>query len=74
QPSNYLWSHCLLCFSAKDWIKKGAGTTNNYDGIICLDASLSQKHVNNPCNSATHNPLNLMDTIFIAPHYIKEME
>ncbi|KAF9220235.1 hypothetical protein BS17DRAFT_852707 [Gyrodon lividus] len=74
QPSDYLRSCCPLCFGAKDWMKKGAGATNDYDGIICLDACFSQKRVNNPCNSTADDPLNPTDTIFIAPHYIKEME
>ncbi|KAF9232262.1 hypothetical protein BU15DRAFT_26071, partial [Melanogaster broomeanus] len=69
KPSEYLHSHCPLCFGAEDW--RGNFTTMSIpDYIVCLDACFTQKCTHNPRN----NPPNPTDTVFVSVHDVQVME
>ncbi|KIM54122.1 hypothetical protein SCLCIDRAFT_137456, partial [Scleroderma citrinum Foug A] len=42
--------------------------------IVCLDACFTQKRTNNPQNSATCDPSNPTNTVFIPESEVKAME
>ncbi|KAI6127276.1 hypothetical protein F5141DRAFT_1250334 [Pisolithus sp. B1] len=44
------------------------------DCIVCLDACFTQKRTKNPQNSATHDPPNPTNTVFIPESEVKSME
>ncbi|KAI5997125.1 hypothetical protein EDD15DRAFT_2387050 [Pisolithus albus] len=78
QPSGYLQSCCPLCFGASDFQREKSAqderVIGNLDCIVCLDACFTQKRNNNPRNTATHDPTNPTNTVFIPESEVKAME
>ncbi|KAI5986471.1 hypothetical protein EDD15DRAFT_2389853 [Pisolithus albus] len=73
QPSGYLQSCCPLCFGASDF-QREKSAQDDLDCIVCLDACFTQKRNNNPRNTATHDPTNPTNTVFIPESEVKAME
>ncbi|KAI6041025.1 hypothetical protein EDC04DRAFT_2566211 [Pisolithus marmoratus] len=72
QPSNYLCVRCPLCFGGN--LQKAKTDPDDLDCIVCLDACFTQKRTNNPWNSATCDPPNPTNTVFIPEAEVKAME
>ncbi|KAI6115455.1 hypothetical protein EV401DRAFT_1843005, partial [Pisolithus croceorrhizus] len=73
QPSDYLCAHCPLCFGGGG-PQRAKTDHEDLDCIVCLDACFTQKQTKNPWNSATHDPPNPTNTVFIPESEVKSME
>ncbi|KAI6039435.1 hypothetical protein EDC04DRAFT_2867975 [Pisolithus marmoratus] len=73
QPSDYLCTCCPLCFG-RGVPQKANTDEDDLNCIVCLDACFTQKWTNNPHNSATHDPPNPTNTVFIPESEVKAME
>ncbi|KIM54806.1 hypothetical protein SCLCIDRAFT_38013, partial [Scleroderma citrinum Foug A] len=71
-PSDYLCARCPLCFGSNS--QRADTNQDDLDCIVCLDACFTQKQTNNPQNSATCNPSNPINTVFIPESEVKAME
>ncbi|EDR09164.1 uncharacterized protein LACBIDRAFT_296503 [Laccaria bicolor S238N-H82] len=69
RPSEYLRSHCPLCFGGKDWKK----TEDLVDFIVCLDACFKQKS-RKAQGKEPPAPRQHPETIFISSADVKSME
>ncbi|KAG1777885.1 hypothetical protein EV702DRAFT_1179147 [Suillus placidus] len=72
QPSEYLCSHCLLCFGGNAC--HGADACSIPDVIVCIDACFTQKCSTNPRSASSINPPNLTPTFFLSNDNVKAME
>ncbi|KAG2046072.1 hypothetical protein BDR06DRAFT_899839 [Suillus hirtellus] len=72
QPSEYLRSHCLLCFGGNTY--HGSDLHSIPDAIICIDACFTQKRSTNPCGADSINPPNPTPTFFLSDDDVKVME
>ncbi|KAI6040545.1 hypothetical protein EDC04DRAFT_2867542 [Pisolithus marmoratus] len=68
KPSEYLCSHCPLCFSSGY-----SGTGSGPDCIVSMDSCFTQKHANNP-NCTVQDPPNPTDSFFISDNEVQKME
>ncbi|KAI6032412.1 hypothetical protein EDC04DRAFT_2868938 [Pisolithus marmoratus] len=68
KPSEYLCSHCPLCFSSGH-----SGTGSGPDCIVSMDACFTQKHANNP-NCTVQDPPNPTDSFFVSDNEVQKME
>ncbi|KAI6147562.1 hypothetical protein EDD17DRAFT_1781038 [Pisolithus thermaeus] len=73
QPSDYLCAHYPLCFGGGG-PQRAKTDHEDLDCIVCLDACFTQKQTKNPQNSATHDPPNPTNTVFIPESEVKSME
>ncbi|KAG1895948.1 uncharacterized protein F5891DRAFT_1130428 [Suillus fuscotomentosus] len=64
-PSNYLRSHCPICFGSVDWQKSGTLNLSRPDVHACIDACFTQK-----CSSDQHgggpDPPNPIRSVFLS--------
>ncbi|KAG1813496.1 uncharacterized protein BJ212DRAFT_1447764 [Suillus subaureus] len=82
QPTEYLRSHCPLCFGTNDWQKVKDSSmvlhtqliTLRPDIIICIDACFTQKHSTNPCGADGHDPPNLTPSFFLPKDDMQAMD
>ncbi|KAG1807137.1 uncharacterized protein BJ212DRAFT_1449388 [Suillus subaureus] len=72
KPSEYLHSHCLLCFGGNTY--HGSDSHSIPDIIVCIDACFTQKHSTNPCSADTIDPPNPTPTFFLSGDNVKAME
>ncbi|KIJ07668.1 hypothetical protein PAXINDRAFT_26247, partial [Paxillus involutus ATCC 200175] len=70
-PSDYLHSHCPLCFGGLDWRKERDSLV---DVIVCIDACFTQKCSKNPRGAEGHDPLNPTSSVFIPSETVTQME
>ncbi|KIJ17290.1 hypothetical protein PAXINDRAFT_10133 [Paxillus involutus ATCC 200175] len=70
-PSDYLRSHCPLCFEGLNWHKERDSLV---DVIICIDACFTQKRSKNPRGAEGHNPPNPTSSVFIPSETVTQME
>ncbi|KAG1838530.1 hypothetical protein DFJ58DRAFT_718722 [Suillus subalutaceus] len=71
-PSEYLCSHCLLCFRGNTY--HGSDLHSILDIIICIDACFTQKCSTNPRSADSINPPNPTPTFFLSDDNVKAME
>ncbi|KAG2068987.1 hypothetical protein BDR04DRAFT_1129041 [Suillus decipiens] len=64
QPTEYLYSHCPLCFGENDW-QKANNSRFMPDIIVCIDACFTQKHSTNPRGADGHDPPNPTPSFFL---------
>ncbi|KAG1740128.1 uncharacterized protein EDB91DRAFT_1248455 [Suillus paluster] len=72
QPSEYLRSHCLLCFGGNTYHRSDDHSIP--DVIICIDACFTQKCSTNPRGADSINPPNPTPTFFLSNDDVKAME
>ncbi|KAG2030269.1 hypothetical protein BDR03DRAFT_936698 [Suillus americanus] len=71
-PSEYLRSHCLLCFRGNTY--HGSDSHSIPDVIVCIDACFIQKRSINPCGADTIDPPNPTPMFFLSNDDVKAME
>ncbi|KIJ06706.1 hypothetical protein PAXINDRAFT_28170, partial [Paxillus involutus ATCC 200175] len=70
-PSDYLRSHCPLCFGGLNWRKERDSLV---DVIVCIDACFTQKRSKNPQGAEGHDPPNPTSSVFIPSETVTQME
>ncbi|KAH7905169.1 hypothetical protein BJ138DRAFT_1231768 [Hygrophoropsis aurantiaca] len=73
QPSQYLYSRCLLCFGGTNW-RNCRDLNTKTDIIVCLDVCFTQKHSAAHRGSAARDPPNPTTSFFIPEEDVKAME
>ncbi|KAG1738078.1 uncharacterized protein EDB91DRAFT_1237789 [Suillus paluster] len=73
QPTEYLRSHCPLCFRANDW-QKAKDSRSMPDIIVCIDACFTQKRSTNARSANGHDPPNPTPSFFLPKDDVQAME
>ncbi|KAF8833821.1 hypothetical protein BDN67DRAFT_1052154, partial [Paxillus ammoniavirescens] len=70
-PSDYLHSHCPLCFGGLNWCKE---RDSHIDVIVCIDTYFTQKCSKNPWEAKGHDLPNPMSSVCIPSKVVTQME